>query len=81
VPDLRRLPESVYAILPQIVLGGQLSSAGMPSFQGQISDDQLKAIEAYILDRAWAVYDQQETAGSHATRSSPDGPVPANRKN
>jgi quinohemoprotein ethanol dehydrogenase len=64
VPDLRRLPESIHAILPQIVLGGQLSSAGMPSFKGQLSETDLKAIQAYILDRAWAAYDSQNAKAS-----------------
>jgi len=65
VPDLRRLPESIHAILPQIVLGGQLSAAGMPSFKGQLNESDLKAIQAYILDRAWAAYDEQNASTSH----------------
>jgi hypothetical protein len=44
----------------QFVLGGQLAAAGMPSFKGEITEDDLNAIQAYILDRAWAVYDEQK---------------------
>ena len=52
VPDLRYLPDSAHQMFEDIVLGGALHEAGMPSFAGDITPAQVRLIHAYILDRA-----------------------------
>jgi quinohemoprotein ethanol dehydrogenase len=52
VPDLRYLPDSAHQMFEEIVLGGALHEAGMPSFAGDITPAQVRLIHAYILDRA-----------------------------
>jgi quinohemoprotein ethanol dehydrogenase len=52
VPDLRYAAESTHEAFEDIVLGGQRRVLGMPSFEGDITSDQVKLIHAYILQRA-----------------------------
>ena len=54
-PDLRYSDQQVYAEWDAIVLGGSLSSTGMPPFAGVITPQQSQAIKAYIIDRAHAL--------------------------
>jgi len=69
VPDLRRLPEGIFESMPDIVLNGALSAAGMPSFKHTLTGKDLEAIQAYILDRAWAAYQAQSP--EHSTSVNP----------
>ena len=55
VADLRYSDKQVYAQWDAIVLGGSLSSTGMPPFAGVITPQQSQAIKAYIIDRAHAL--------------------------
>lgn len=57
VPDLRKSNASVHSLLDKIVIGGALTTRGMPRFES-MSDADLRLIQAYILDRAWAAHDQ-----------------------
>ena len=54
VPDLRYLTALTNQQFEAIVLGGARQGAGMPSFHDALKPDQLKTIQAYILDRAIA---------------------------
>ena len=57
LPDLRYSTKEVLDLLPSIVLGGAGASGGMPSFKKILSEEDVKAIRAYIIARA------QEAAG------------------
>ena len=52
VPDLRRSTAATHAAFDSIVRGGARRSLGMPSFKDDLSADQVRWIEAYILDSA-----------------------------
>jgi mono/diheme cytochrome c family protein len=52
LPDLRYSTRAVHEQFEAIVLGGTRSSLGMPSFMDLLSADQVRAIQAYILQRA-----------------------------
>jgi quinohemoprotein ethanol dehydrogenase len=54
IPDLRYQTALNDRQFESIVLGGALRPAGMPSFQDALKPDQVKAIKAYVLDRAVA---------------------------
>jgi quinohemoprotein ethanol dehydrogenase len=54
VPDLRYLTALSNQQFDAIVLGGARQEAGMPSFQDALKPDQVRTIQAYILDRALA---------------------------
>lgn len=59
LPDLRYAPREILEGIDTIVLGGRLASAGMPSFQKILNPEQLHAIRAYILSRAYAASKQE----------------------
>jgi quinohemoprotein ethanol dehydrogenase len=52
MPDLRYASKQVHDQFEAIVLGGERSSAGMPSFRKILNADQVRAIQAYVLARA-----------------------------
>jgi PQQ-dependent dehydrogenase (methanol/ethanol family) len=57
IPDLRKLSIEKYGILKQIVIGGALRTAGMPSFPN-LSDAELDALGAYLTNQAWERFEQ-----------------------
>ncbi len=59
LPDLRYLNKETLDGLDGIVLGGNLASQGMPSFQKILNPAQVRAIQAYLISRA------QESAARH----------------
>ena len=59
-PDLRKLPAGLHGVFKDIVLGGILGSAGMESFSDILSDADVDAIHAYVIDQAWQGYNEQE---------------------
>jgi quinohemoprotein ethanol dehydrogenase len=59
-PDLRKLPAGLHSAFKDIVLGGILAPAGMESFSDILSDSDVDAIHAYLIDQAWQGYDDQE---------------------
>lgn len=63
VPDLRRLNAPRYELFSQIVRGGLLKANGMPIFADSISEEQLPALKAYILEQAWRGYREQQATG------------------
>jgi quinohemoprotein ethanol dehydrogenase len=52
MPDLRYATRTVHDQFEAIVLGGKRSSLGMPSFKDLLNAHQVRAIQAYILQRA-----------------------------
>jgi mono/diheme cytochrome c family protein len=60
VPDLRRSSRATYDAMAGIVIGGALTSAGMPAFHDMPNQD-LEAIRAFVLSAAWQAYNKQQT--------------------
>jgi quinohemoprotein ethanol dehydrogenase len=52
IPDLRRANEATHATFEKIVRGGARRALGMPSFANDISSDQVRMIQAFVLDQA-----------------------------
>ena len=79
VPDLRYLPPAIHSAWNQIVLGGALKSAGMPSFGGGdqpmsgdtrgLAPSDAQAIRAFVIDRAWKLYNSSHRQSDR--KSSP----------
>ena len=66
VPDLRKANAATHSVLDKIVIGGAYKLRGMPHFSDMPLSD-LKLIQGFIIDRAWAAYDEQE---SNKTKAS-----------
>lgn len=66
VPDLRRINSARLDLFPQIVRGGLFTNSGMPEFRDVVSEADLPALKAYIVEQAWLGYDEQ--AKGHAIR-------------
>jgi len=50
LPDLRRMGAGIHAGFQQIVRGGLFVSRGMPSFADRLSEADVRAIQAYLID-------------------------------
>jgi quinohemoprotein ethanol dehydrogenase len=59
-PDLRKLPPAIHNFFKDIVLGGAFAPAGMESFSDILSETDVDAIHAYLIDQAWQGYNEQE---------------------
>jgi quinohemoprotein ethanol dehydrogenase len=59
-PDLRKLPPAAHAAFEAIVLKGVLGAAGMERFDDLLSDADVKAIHAYLIDQQRQGYLAQE---------------------
>jgi PQQ-dependent dehydrogenase (methanol/ethanol family) len=59
VKDLRFATAETYQLYPAIVLGGLRHDKGMPGFP-DITPDQLKAIQAWLVNRSWEDYNLQQ---------------------
>ncbi len=59
-PDLRKLPPEVHAAFEDIVLGGAFGPMGMESFSDILSEFDVDAIHAYLVDQAWQGYNEQQ---------------------
>jgi quinohemoprotein ethanol dehydrogenase len=59
-PDLRKLPPEIRNFFKNIVLGGAFAPAGMESFSDILSETDVDAIHAYLIDQAWQGYNEQE---------------------
>jgi quinohemoprotein ethanol dehydrogenase len=60
IPDLRNIREGMLQSMPQILQKGALSSLGMPKFES-ISDEEVAALQAYIINTAWTAYNAQQS--------------------
>jgi quinohemoprotein ethanol dehydrogenase len=52
LPDLRYADKATLLGIQDIVLGGRLAPAGMPSFKKILTPEQVRAIQAYIISRS-----------------------------
>lgn len=52
IPDLRRSNAATHATFDAIVRGGARQTLGMPSFANDLSADQARMIQAFVLDQA-----------------------------
>jgi len=70
VPDLRRASGLTHDMFAGIVIGGLRKGTGMPAFPG-ISVDDLRALQAYLINLGWDAYDAQEKAKSANASARP----------
>ena len=61
-PDLFRLDAAVHAEFQNIVHGGALKANGMASFADVLSTDDVKAIQAFLVQGQAALYSQEQSA-------------------
>ncbi|MFZ1204212.1 MAG: PQQ-dependent dehydrogenase, methanol/ethanol family [Candidatus Acidiferrales bacterium] len=61
-PDLKRMSPETHDAFNQIVLGGILKNAGMPPWNGVLSQADADAIHAYLISISWTAYKAQEAA-------------------
>lgn len=59
VPNLNNLGEGKHKIFRNIVLEGLLRQNGMPTFEGVLSEEQVVAIQAYLIDSAWKAWESK----------------------
>jgi quinohemoprotein ethanol dehydrogenase len=59
-PDLRTIPLGQKGFLEQVVLKGALAQGGMERFDDLLSEADVQAIRAYLIDQAWQAYREQE---------------------
>lgn len=67
VPDLRNTPEALLQVMPSILEKGLLRAQGMPQFPN-FSDDDVNALQAYIINQAWASYRAQQPGNEAVPR-------------
>ncbi len=60
VPDLRYASPETHAAWDGIVLGGALLDKGMPAFGLALTKEDSDALRAYVIDRSWHLYEQQQ---------------------
>ena len=49
-PDLRRMPPGIHELFSKIVLEGALVANGMPRWDDKLTDDDVNALHAYLID-------------------------------
>jgi PQQ-dependent dehydrogenase (methanol/ethanol family) len=69
IPDLRNTPEDMLQAMPQILRQGLLSSLGMPKFP-ELSDDDVAALQAFIINTAWSAYNAQNSQKQSGGRAA-----------
>ena len=69
LPDLRYMPPSAHEEWDPVVLEGTRAAAGMPGFAAAgMSPEDSRALQAYVVDRAWAAYEQTGDEATSADR-------------
>lgn len=63
VPDLRRTESARWALFSEMVRGGYFTSSGMPNFSEVVQEREIPALKAYIMEKAWQGYEQQQNKG------------------
>jgi quinohemoprotein ethanol dehydrogenase len=61
-PDLRRIDPAVRARIKNIVIEGERAPNGMGRFDDVLSESDVNAIGAYLLDQAWQLYREENGA-------------------
>ena len=67
VPDLRRMTPEKYTVFSEVVRGGALLASGMPVFGEWLTEDELPALKAYIIEQAWIAYRAEQRDGQIST--------------
>ena len=62
MPDLKWSTADTHKSYQDIVLGGMLKDRGMASFADQLTADDVKAVQAYVLREANTAYKAQAAA-------------------
>lgn len=57
IPNLKNMQEFTHDLFSEIVLEGLLVGNGMPDFSDVLTEADVEAIHAYLIDAAWASYD------------------------
>ncbi|WP_395671689.1 PQQ-binding-like beta-propeller repeat protein [Phenylobacterium sp.] len=65
VPDLRMIQEARFEAMPDILKHGALRQTGMPQFE-HFSDDDVRALQAYIINRGWEDYGKEQAQVSRS---------------
>jgi len=63
-PDLRKLDPALQAMFKDIVLRGAVAPTGMERFDDLLSEGDVEAIHAYLIDESWKAYREQEAAAA-----------------
>lgn len=66
-PDLRTIPLAQTAFFEQVVLKGPLASSGMERFDDLLTEADVSAIRAYLIDQASQAYRDQQKAKAIAS--------------
>ncbi len=61
-PDLRRIDPAVRARIKNIVIDGERAPNGMGRFSEVLTESDVNAISAYLLDQAWQLYREENRA-------------------
>ena len=64
IPDLRRASAETHSQLKAIVQEGSRANRGMPGFGEAVTDDELEAIRALMLNAGWDAYDAQQASAA-----------------
>ena len=64
LPDLRYSSTETFDRYKEIVIDGERKDNGMASFADLLSEDDVKAIRAYVLEQAHIAYDAQQKASA-----------------
>jgi quinohemoprotein ethanol dehydrogenase len=66
LPDLRRLSSGTHQIFDSIVLNGAYASKGMGNFSDVLSNQDVQAIHAWLIDQAWELKSTATAGGNSA---------------
>ncbi len=72
VPDLRRMTAKTHAEFADIVLRGKRASKGMGSFAAILSEKDVDAIHAAMVDAAWQKYERENPAPHSTPKAVPE---------
>ncbi|HVW70462.1 MAG TPA: PQQ-dependent dehydrogenase, methanol/ethanol family [Steroidobacteraceae bacterium] len=61
-PDLRRIDPSLHKIFKDIVLRGAVAPTGMERFDDLLTEADVDAIHAYLIDESWKAYRAQQAS-------------------
>ena len=60
IPDLRYMTSETHAEWHAIVIGGSRTHLGMPAFHDALSVEDSAALQAYVIEQAWKLYEKSQ---------------------
>ena len=60
IPDLRYMTSEAHAEWHAIVIGGSRTHLGMPAFHDALSVEDSAALQAYVIEQAWKLYEKSQ---------------------